>query len=186
MPLDALLGAIQQGDAEAFARFVARAEAPLRRSLRGFARVVDSEAVLQEALLRLWQVAPRIEHDGRPDVLMRMAYRITRNLAISETRRRRPDLTDPAALAASAEARSPGLPDPLLRQMIARCREALPEKPKRALAARVDSAGGDDDATLAERLGMRVNTFLQNVTRARKALVDCLERGGVVISEVLS
>jgi RNA polymerase sigma-70 factor (ECF subfamily) len=31
-------------------------------------------------------------------------------------------------------------------------------------------------ATLAERLGMRLNTFLQNVTRARKLLVECLER----------
>jgi RNA polymerase sigma-70 factor (ECF subfamily) len=29
---------------------------------------------------------------------------------------------------------------------------------------------------LAERLGMRLNTFLQNFTRARKLLAECLEK----------
>ena len=34
----------------------------------------------------------------------------------------------------------------------------------------------------AERLGMRLNTFLQNFTRARKLLADCLERQGVALA----
>ena len=53
--LDSLWPAIARADADAFARFLARAELPLRRSLTGFARAIDTEAVVQEALLRVWQ-----------------------------------------------------------------------------------------------------------------------------------
>lgn len=48
-----------------------------------------------------------------------------------------------------------------------------------ALAARLQSGGSVPDERLAERLGMRTNTFLQNVTRARRLLAECLRRRGV-------
>ncbi len=86
---DRELAAIAAGDADAFARWLARAEPALRRSLRRFAVAVDTEAVLQEGLLRAWQVAPRCERDGRPHGLLRLSMRIVQNLAISEARRRR-------------------------------------------------------------------------------------------------
>src|SRR5690606_14601871 len=70
--LDVHLAAIVAGDTRAFGRWLAGAEAPVRDSLRSFARVVDVEAVLQEALLRVWQVAPRFEPDGRPNGLLRL------------------------------------------------------------------------------------------------------------------
>jgi RNA polymerase sigma-70 factor (ECF subfamily) len=177
--LDVWNQAIAAGDPVAFGRWIAGAERPLRESLRSFAARVDTEAVVQEALLRTWQVAPRLELDGRPNALLRMSLRIARNLAVDEVRRARTvavgdDLDDTMAFATA----DPG-PDPLLRRVIDECRGALPAKPAQALAARIESAGGDADASLAERLGMKLNTFLQNFTRARKLLLDCLRAHGV-------
>jgi DNA-directed RNA polymerase specialized sigma24 family protein len=186
--LDPHLPRIAAGDAGAFGRWLAGAEHELRASLRGFAAQVDTEAVLQEALLRVWQVAPRVKPDGRPNALLRMAVRVARNLAVDEARRagfRAPlgeeDLA--ALLDALAGDAAPDAPDPLLRRLIARCREKLAAKPRAALDARLQAGGAAPDATLAARLGMRLNTFLQNVGRARKALADCLRRGGVALPE---
>jgi RNA polymerase sigma-70 factor (ECF subfamily) len=188
LDLDLHLPQLAAGDADAFARWLSGAEPQLRDSLRGFAARVDTEAVLQEALLRVWQVAPRVKPDGRPNALLRMAVRVARNLAVDEARRagfRAPlsgeDLA--ALLDALAGETAPDAPDPLLRRLIARCREALAAKPRAALDARLRSGGGAPDATLAAALGMRLNTFLQNVGRARKALAECLRRGGVALPE---
>lgn len=188
MNLDVHLFAIVAGDSAAFARWLAGAEPSVRDSLRSFAKVVDVEAVLQEALLRVWQVAPRFLPDGRPNGLLRLGVRIARNLAISELRRMRAipvEVSDlESALAATDEA-EPAPPDPHLRAAIAECREKLPEKPRQALDARLASGGGQDDDRLAESLGMRLNTFLQNFTRARKLLAECLGSRGVHVDQEL-
>ncbi len=187
--LDIHLPAIQRGDAEAFGLWLVAAEPSLRRGLRSFARKVDVEAVLQEALLRAWQVAPRFQPDGASNGLVRLAQTIARNLAISETRRSRTTPADPAELAARIDDSRQvevSAPDPLLREQIARCREKLPPRPKEALAARLGSERAEPDATLAERLGMEKNTFLQNITRARKLLLECLERAGIRIRTELA
>src|SRR6185295_3065115 len=89
MDLDIHLTALAAGDAGAFGRWLAGAEPCLRASLRPFAARVDTEAALQEALLRTWQVAPRHTPDGRPNSLLRLAQRIARNLCIDEARRAR-------------------------------------------------------------------------------------------------
>jgi DNA-directed RNA polymerase specialized sigma24 family protein len=176
---DRELAAIAAGDAEAFARWLVRAEAPLRRSLQRFAAAVDTEAVLQEALLRAWQVAPRCTPDGRAHGLLRLCARIAQNLAISAARRYQlapvplgDDLPD-AAIEPAA------LPDPALREAVTQCREKLPNQPARALTARLDDAGTHSDFELAATLGMRTNTFLQNITRARALLAECLRRAGI-------
>ncbi len=188
--LDRFLPAIAAGDPEAFGRWVAGAELRLRASLLSFARDVDVEAVVQESLLRVWQVAPRVKRDGRGDSLLRLAIRIARNLAVSELRRRRQDPTAAGELERLIDGGSPGPPaepfgDPLLRKNIERCREELPKKPARALAARLEARGGQPDQVLAERLGMRLNTFLQNFTRARRFLLECLKRNGVDVEAEL-
>lgn len=179
--LDLELAAIQSGDARAFARWMAGAEPPLRAGLRSFATRVDAEAIVQETLLRVWQVAPRFTPDGRPHGLLRMAHRIARNLAVSELRRhgaREVELVvDPPS--------APEPPDPLLRSVIEKCREKLPPKPAEALDARLASAGGEPDLLLAEQLGLTKNTFLQSFGRARKLLLACLQKHGVVLAEVL-
>ena len=181
--LDHLLAAIAAGDADAFARWVSAAEPPIRRSLRSFAADVDAEAVVQETLLRVWQVAPRLKPDGRPQALLRLGLRIARNLALDEARRLRPDVdasaleraVDDASLAAARRSAS----DPMLRRAIDDCRAGLPPRPAEALALRLAAGGLEADEVLAGRLGMRKNTFLQNFGRARRLLADCLRQRGI-------
>lgn len=176
---DQHLAAIVAGDADAFGRWVAGVELGLRGVLRPFAAVVDTEAVLQETLLRVWQAAPRHTPDGRPHGLFRLAARIARNLAIDEARRARGVSLDDEVLALQRDlpdAPERGAPDPHLRRALAECHAQLTGRPAEAFTMRFESAGAEPDATLAERLGMRLNTFLQNVTRARKLLTECLER----------
>jgi RNA polymerase sigma-70 factor (ECF subfamily) len=181
--LDALLPAIVAGDADAFGRFVAGAEARVRDSIASFAAAVDLEAVVQECMLRIWQGAARFMPDGRPHGLVRLAIRIARNLAVSETRRHRPELLPDAALPEPAI--EPQAPDPILREVIARCRERLPPQPAAALQARLDGPWRAD-AELALALGMRANTFLQNFTRARRLLARCLADHGVDVATELA
>ena len=179
--LDIHLAAIVAGDRRAFAMWLSGAEMNVRESLRSFAAVVDVEAVLQEALLRVWQVAPRFEHDGRPNGLVRLGVRIARNLAISEVRRTRSTPVDPPTLEELETGIAPYTPDPLLREAIVDCRNKLPPKPRQVLDSRLASGGGQDDEELAESIGMRLNTFLQNFTRARALLAECLKKRGILI-----
>ncbi len=183
--LDVYTTRIAAGDAAAFGQWIAGAERPLRESLRSFATRVDVEAVLQEALLRTWQVAPRIELDGRPNALLRISLRIARNLAIDEVRKTRTVAIGDDDLDLSlAFASKVAQPDPMLRRTIAACRERLPEQPRRVLDARLASAGNEPDGTLAVALRMKLNTFLQNFTRARKLLADCLREHGVDLGAI--
>lgn len=180
--MDELVAAIAGGDTTAFASWMRGAEPAVRNSLRRFAASVDTEAVLQETLLRIWQVAPRFEPDGRPDGLLRLAYRIAHNLAISEIRKTsRIDAGEPAE-----PSERPTPPDPMLRKLIEKCQDALPDKPKLALLTRLASHGGDHDATLAAAISMTKNTFLQNITRARRLLEECLNKSGVSLKEELA
>jgi RNA polymerase sigma-70 factor (ECF subfamily) len=191
--LDVFLPGIAAGAEEAFTGWLAGAEGPLRRSLGRFAASVDTEAMLQETLLRIWQVAGRCQPDGQPNSLLRFASRIARNLALDEIRRRRVAIPG----AGGGGANGPGAgghgadgpavdpvdpeppPDPILRGLIRGCLERLRGAPRRALLLRIESAGGESDHKLAPRLKMRLNTFLQNVTRARRQVALCLERSGV-------
>jgi RNA polymerase sigma-70 factor (ECF subfamily) len=190
--LDPLLPAIAAGDTGAFARWLAGAERRLRDSLRSFAARVDTEAVLQETLIRVWQVAPRLVSDGKPESLLRFGIRVARNLAVTELRRNRLDPVEIEALERAARdyepdpARPDRAADPALGQTIEDCRRQLPSRPAAALAARLENAGEEPDAHLAARLGMRTNTFLQNLGRARRFLADCLKRRGVDIALELS
>jgi len=171
------LAQIARGDQLAFTRWLARSELRLRASLRSFATTVDVEAILQETLLRVWQVAPKVtDRDGDGDPLFRLALRVARNLAIDEVRRTgRAVLPEPQGLPEDAR----HLPDPWLRALVERCLAELPRQPRRAIQQRIASAGGAADASLAEEIGMRLNTFLQNVGRARSLLAKCLSRSGV-------
>lgn len=181
---EVFLRVVAAGDPHAFGQWIARVERPLRESLRSFASRVDIEAIVQETLLRTWQIAPRIEPDGKPNALFRVALRIARNLAIDEVRRARTQsMGDDDMDASLAFATQADEPDPLLRQVIHDCREKLPAQPARALDARIHSAGAEPDATLAMKLGMKLNTFLQNFTRARKLLADCLRAHGVELAQ---
>lgn len=175
---DIYLHAIADRDESAFASWVAAVEHRLRLRLASYARVVDTEAVIQETLLRIWQVAPRFKPDGRPDGLLRLAFRIARNMAITEVRRRLarydipPDLEDDTAPAHSLET------DDALREGVDDCLKRLPEAPRNALEARLHTAGVRDES-LAISIGMKLNTFFQNIRRARMAMYKCLKSRGI-------
>jgi DNA-directed RNA polymerase specialized sigma24 family protein len=62
--LDDLYRRTQRGDSDAFTEWVRRVEPALRARLSPFARQVDVEAVIQEALLRMWRLAPKLELTG--------------------------------------------------------------------------------------------------------------------------
>ena len=185
---DTELDAIAGGDAEAFARWLAAVEHTLRSSLRSFAARVDVEAVLQEALLRTWNVAPRVTRDGKPNSLFRVSLRIARNLAIDESRRlhTQPVALEEETLATLGAETTPHFLDLMLLSRVRECHERLPDQPRRALAARIESQGAEPDEVLAQRLAMRLNTLLQNFTRARKLLALCLEKLGIDVEKELA
>lgn len=173
------------GDPEGFAGWVRAVEFPLREALRRFARSVDVEAVVQEALLRMWVLAPTLELSGE-DASLRYAHTIARNLALEECRRLRH--APPAGAGDDPDVvrdpRPEPPPDPLLRRVIRTCLGKIGGKPRRALQARLDAHGLVHDRVLAERLGLTLNTFLQNVTRAKNQLAACLARNGVHLERV--
>lgn len=178
--LDCYLAEIASGDADAFGRWMAAVEPSLRASLLRFAAWVDVEAVLQEAFLRVWQVAPRLRPDGRPNSLLRFAQRVARNLAIDWSRRYRPELRSlELELEEQSSAHVASPPDPLLRKVLLECNQHLPPKPSLALQMRLRLGAQEPDGKLARKLRMTTNTFLQNVTRARKLLLECLKKHGV-------
>ena len=190
--LDEHLPRIVAGDLGAFGSWVSAVEARLRDSLRLFASRADVEAVVQETLLRVWQIAPRFVADGRENGLLRLAIRMARNMAISELRRFRAEPMEIDALEREALEYDPagsgalGASDPLLARRIEDCLGRLPRQPGRALAARLESGGIEPDEALAEGLGMRKNTFFQNVARARKLIAECLARHGVDLAAELA
>ncbi|MCA9563265.1 MAG: hypothetical protein KC561_07240, partial [Myxococcales bacterium] len=61
------LAAIQQGDTQAFARWMAANEERIRLSLSRFASAVDVESVVQDTLLKVWHAAPHFVSDGKPE-----------------------------------------------------------------------------------------------------------------------
>jgi len=109
-----------------------------------------------------------------------------RNLALREAERSsRFEPLDPGE---SGENPGPSVepeppPDPGLRRAIRDCLDRLSRKPAAALAARLRGEGAEPDRVLAERVGMTLNTFLQNIVRARRLLAECLESKGISTRE---
>lgn len=175
--IDQAFSRTRSGDHAGFADWVRLVELPLRASLRRFARVVDVEAVVQETLLRIWRLAPTLEFDGE-DASLRFAITVARNLAREEVRRAgrfEPFGDGEPVIPVDPDPRR----DPGLRAAIRRCLDRLTGRPRQALVARLDGRSILPDRELAERLHMTLNTFLQNVTRARRTLAQCLAKHGV-------
>jgi DNA-directed RNA polymerase specialized sigma24 family protein len=171
----------QEGDREAFTSWVRLCETPLRKSLRSFAPYVDVESVVQEGLLRMWLLAPTLTLEGE-NASLRYALRLVRNLALSEARRL--GTAGPDDLETFPEPPvDPDPPaDPWLLQAILRCIEKLPRRPREALSARLR---GGPDRGLASSVGMRLNTFLQNIVRARQLMAKCLKGAGINVEDHL-
>jgi DNA-directed RNA polymerase specialized sigma24 family protein len=183
-PIDHAFLRAQHGDHEGFTDWVRAVELPLRGALRRFARHVDVESITQECLLRMWRLAPTVKVEGE-NASLRYAVVLVRNLALREIERNRiyvsqnPDENEPDVLPDPP-------PDPGLRRILIDCFRRLPQRPRQALLARITRSGAAPDRTLADGLGMRLNTFLQNIVRARRHLARCLESHGVSPREYTS
>jgi len=170
-----------RGGERAFGEWAGRVERPVHLSLRPFARAVDTESVVQETLVRMWHRS----RDPDPTLTgenasLRYAIRVAHNLARNVARKhRREHLLPPEDLPHEpGPTTEPSESDPLLRRIIQRCLDALPGPLRRALRVRLH--GGHRPAReQATEAGMTVNTFHQNIVRARRNLGGCLEKHGV-------
>lgn len=183
-PIDRAFGSARTpgpSGAEGFALWMSLVERPLRASLRRFARAVDAESVLQEALLRMWLVAQDASRalEGE-NASLRFALRVARIVALEEIRRAHLEhlvsLADLQGDEPSVD--PPPVEDAGLLRAIRDCIERLAGKPREAMMARLLRGHEFSDRDLAATLGMAVNTFLQNIVRARKSVALCLERKG--------
>ena len=171
------------GDVGAFANWMALVERPVRGSLRRFARAIDVESAVQETFLRMWLARQDQEREFTGEnASMRFALRVARNVALEEVRRARLDHL--VALDDLDPSSEPSIdPAPLadkgLLRAIKNCVSRLRGKPRDALLARLARGHELHDRDVAASLGMAVNTFLQNVVRARKLVAVCLEGKGL-------
>lgn len=180
---DMIFEEVRIGSREAFASWLRLAELPLRASLRSFADRVDIEAVLQEGLMRMWSLAPTLKLEG-PDASIRFARRMVYNLAVSYVRKHRREVAgDPPDLPGDPE--PDPAPDMVLRKVIDTCLSLLGSRPRMAIMARIRDEGASHDRELAEHAGMTLNTFLQNVVRARRLLRECFRSNGISLEEYL-
>jgi len=177
------------GDEGAFTAWMRAVEVPLRAKLRSVSSEVDVEAMVQEALLRMWGIA----HSGRtlegPDASFRLARAVVRNVVNEELRRLRRHggpPADPWPEGDEVEIAGPASepPDPLLRRIILGCLDKVPGIPAQAIRARIELGHLLSDRGIAVRLQMRTNTLLKNIGRARRFLAQCLEENGVRLGEV--
>jgi len=169
---DALMARFAAGDQSAArmltARHAPRAMALARRMLRDEA---EAEDVTQEAMLRVWKMAP----DWRPGEakLSTWVHRVTFNLSTDRLRRRRsvpleaaPEPVDhnPGALAGLEEADRATA----LRQAL----DALPDRQKRAVELRhFDELSNPE---IAEALEVSVEAVESLLARGRRALAQSL------------
>lgn len=165
----ALMARYAGGDAQAARLLVARlAPRVLRLASRLLGDGAEAEDVTQEAMLRLWQIAPRWQAgQAAPSSWL---HRVTVNLALDRIRRRR----DGVALDAIAEPVAPG-PAPteaLIAADRARALEqALAQLPARQRAAVVlRHIEGYSNPEIAEMLGLGVEAVESLTARGKRRL----------------
>ena len=168
----ALLARYAAGDAQA-ARDLSRRFTPLvyAHALRLLGQAADAEDVAQDAMLRLWRVAPDWR-DGEAQVRTWL-YRVTANLCLDRLRRRRPvalddapDIADPSD---GAEAR---LQDRARRDALQEALMTLPDRQRQAVVLRhIEGLGNPEIADIME-LGVRAVESL--TARGKRALADAL------------
>jgi len=184
--IDERFTAARTGGLAEFEQWMGRVERPIRISLQPYARSVDVEGVVQETLTRMWILLR--DPEGRvltgENASLRFAIVLARNLARNEARRnRREDYLPPEDLPEVPVEPAPP-PDPALRRAIQACLDQLARRPLEALRARLEVGALMGDRAAAQAVAMTLNTFLQNVVRARQQLSLCLKGKGVPAAEL--
>ena len=183
-PVDDLWESARNGDVDAFGDWMGCVERPIRRSLARYASLVDAEGIVQEALLRMWHLASdRNRTLEGENASLRWALALARNLARNEARKRKRHAELPNLPVNDEPVLDPDS-DPLLMRRIRECVGKLTGQLWRAFDLRLKLGAQVPDAQLAQIAEMTRNTFLQNVTRARRQVVRCLEAAGVTREEL--
>lgn len=170
---DALLLRYGAGDAEA-ARLLVDRLAPriLRLARRLLQDEAEAEDVTQEALLRLWQVAPRwVAGGAQPSTWL---HRVAVNLATDRLRRRRgvaldaidePDDPAPAAVEAMIDSDR--------RRALETALAALPDRQRVAVVLR--HLEGMTNPEIAATMGLGVEAVESLTARGKRRLAQLLE-----------
>lgn len=183
--LDTLWQDACAGDRRSFGDWVGRVERPIRLSLHRWARSVDVEVLVQETCMRMWV---RAGDSTEPELTgtnasLRYAIKMAKNFARNEARKRKHEaVTAPEDMPDSVVEPAPD-PEPALGLAIRDCLDALEGKLRQVMLSRLESEGREPDRNLAEALGMQLNTFLQNIVRARRRLDACLDGKGFPAKE---
>ncbi len=164
-----LLRAYAAGDLSAAAP-LARRHAPRLLSVarRMLGDPAEAEDVTQEALLRLWRIAP--DWDPERAAVSTWLYRVASNLCIDRLRRRRP--TEPLEAANMPVAPGGGpqerLQDAQRRDALEQALARLPERQRLAVILRhIEELPNPD---IAEAMGIGVDAVESLTARGRRAL----------------
>ena len=157
------------------------ATVPWRIACRMLGDQIEAEDIAQEALLRLWQHGDRWQAGGSG--VAAWLTRVATNLCLDRLRRKRfvgdddvPERADDAPLA-DVEIESDQV-----RDAVKHCIEALPERQRAAIVLTYYEERQNQMA--AEVLAMQLKAFESLLFRARAAMQGCVERKGVVASDI--
>ena len=165
---EALLELYAQGDPAA-ARALTLRLGPLayRLALRKLRDAAEAEDVAQEALLRLWKIAP--DWRAGEAKVSTWLYRVVSNLATDRLRKRRNVGLDEAP--EIADDRASALEDLIVRDRMAALDEALEQLPERQrLAVTLRHIEGLSNPEIAEALETGVEAVESLTARAKRAL----------------
>jgi RNA polymerase sigma-70 factor (ECF subfamily) len=145
-------------------RFLPQVLALARRMLGD---ATEAEDVSQDAMLRLWQMAPRWRADAPVGAWL---YRVTHNLAIDRIRRRRPTVDVDAAVDLSDPAPTPAerLAAGERKSAVERAIAALPERQRTAITLVHTLEMGNIEAAAAMEISVEALESL--LSRGRRAL----------------
>lgn len=170
---DALLLRFAAGDGAAARRLVERlAPAVLRLAMRLLQNQAEAEDVTQEAMLRLWQMAPEWRPGGaKPSTWL---YRVTANLATDRLRRRRGVALDEIA---EPDDPAPGVVEGMIdtdrRLALDAALALLPDRQRIAVVLR--HLEGLTNPEIAATMGIGVEAVESLTARGKRRLAQLLE-----------
>lgn len=167
-----LLAAYARGDAAAARQLVAAlGPRAFGQALRMLGDRAEAEDVAQEALVRLWKIAP----DWQPGVALvsTWLYLVTANLCTDRLRRRRPaaidEVAEPADPAPSAAA---AMQDAARRAALSQALSQLPERQAQAVALRhLEGLGNPEIGAI---MGVSAEAVESLTARGKRALAAIL------------
>jgi RNA polymerase sigma-70 factor (ECF subfamily) len=169
----ALLEDIRSGDVTAFDRFLKSQWEPLVRYVTAhLGSVDDGKDIAQEAFLRLWEERAGLRHPGS---LKGYLYRIARNLAINDVRRRQlHDRLNQERPVQSARPRTPAaeLDQKELRCVVEQAIDALPARRKEAFI--LGHLQGLRHQEIAEVMGISPQSVANQISAALTTLRQTL------------